>query len=267
MILSARWFIREFRLELLVLLFAVLIALYPQPVWAQALYEVCSIPVPTASPTIPQGVAVEDSAFFASETIAPEYQPPQQMADVGFSYLVGMLNVVTVHPCDRGRAATVELKALRIIRKDPNTGYETVEQLVTFGNGWNLPNGLVYKTFYRQPVFFTSGEPATQPTLASIAKQTYTVNVKSIPRGIYHAWTNPRVPTIAGHPYFVEVVVRVTGDARIQLGMDYWRGSVSDYNGWTPGCTGSNNCQAWLSNWLGDTKGKFVTWRAPSMVF
>ena len=262
-----KWFLREFRLELTMMFIVSILALFPHPVWAQSLYQVCPAPVPTANPTIPQGVATGDTAFFASETIAPEYQPPQLMADNGFNYLVGMMNITTVYPCDRGKAATVELKSLRVIRKDPNTGYETVEQLVTFGNGWNLPNGLVYKTFYRQPIWFTSGEPATQPTLASIAKQTYTINVKSIPQGIYHAWTNPRVPAIPGHPYFVEVVVRVTGDARLQLGMDYWRGSVSDYNGWTPGCTGSNNCQAWLSNWLGDTRGKFVTWRAPSMTF
>ncbi len=234
---------------------------------AQSLYEVCPSPVPTANPTVPQGVAAGDPAFFASETIAPEYRPSQLMADNGFNYLVGMLNIVTVYPCDRGKAATVELKALRVIRKDPNSGYETVEQLVTFGNGWNLPNGLVYKTFYRQPGWFTSGEPTIQPTLVGIGKQIYTVNVKSIPKGIYHAWTAPRVAAVPGHPYFVEVVVRVTGDARLQLGMDYWRGSTSDYTGWTPGCTGSNNCQAWLSNWLGDTRGKFVTWRAPSMMF
>lgn len=264
---SVRWFFREFRLELFALLLVLLAALFPQPVWAQALYAACPSPVPTANPTIPQGVAVDDPAFFASETIAPEYQPAQKMADLGFDYLVPMLNAVTVYPCDRGKAATVELKSLRVIRKDPNTGYETVEQLVTFGNGWQRPNSLVYKTFYREPGWFTSGEPATQPILAAIAKQTYTVNLRNVPKGIYHAWGDPRVPAVPGHPYFVEVVVRVTGDARLQLGMDYWRGSLSDYNGWTPGCSGSNNCQAELSNWLGDTHGKFVTWRAPSVAF
>ncbi len=234
---------------------------------AQTLSGSCPAPVPTANPTIPQGVAATDTAFFAAESIAPEYQPPQLMADNGFNYNVGMLNAVTVYPCDRGKAATVELKALRVIRKDPNTGYETVEQLVTFGRGFNQPNGLVYRTFYREPGWFTSGAPETQPTLASIGNQTYAIDLRSIPKGIFHAWTNPRVAAVPGHPYFIEVVVRVTGDARLQLGMDYWRGSVSDYTGWTPGCTGSNNCQAWLSGWLGDTKGKFVTWRTPSLMF
>lgn len=246
---------------------ASLLVILAAPAFAQSLYQACVNPVPTASPTIPQGVAAADTAFFATETIAPEYQPAQRMSDLGFNYLVGMLNAVTVHPCDRSKAATIELKSLRLIRKDPNTGYETVEQLVTFGRGWNQPNGLVAKTFYREPYWFTSGAPEVQPALASIGNQTYTVDLRSIPKGIYHAWTNPRLPAVPGHPYFVEVVVRVTGDARLQLGMDYWRGSVSDYTGWTPGCTGSNNCQAWLSSWLGDTRGKFVTWRAPTLVF
>ncbi len=236
------------------------------PAMSQTLSGVCPAPVPTASPTIPQGVATGDTAFFATETIAPEYQPPSNMYNQGFNYLVGMLNAVTVYPCDRGKAAKIELNSLRVIQRD-FVGVETVVQHVTFGRGWQKPNSLVYKTFYREPGWFTSGAPEAQPTLASIAQQTYAVDLRSIPKGIFHAWTNPRTPAIPGYAYFVEVVVRVTGDARLQLGMDYWRGSDSDYTGWTPGCTGSNNCQAWLSNWLGDTKGKFVTWRAPSMAF
>lgn len=268
---TMRWYFNELRSKLMVLAFAILMALLPQLAQAQTaelLSATCPSPVPTGNSIIPV-VPAGDPAFFAQETIAPEYQPPQLMADNGFDYLVAMMNAVTVYPCDRGQLATVELKSLRIIRKDPVSGLETIEQHVTFGRGYDRPNGLRYATWYREPFWFTSGQPAPadQPVLASIANQTYAVNLRSIPKGIYHAWTNPRVPAVPGHAYFVEVVVRVTGDARLQLGMDYWRGSVTDYTGWTPGCTGSNNCQAWLSNWLGNTKGKFVTWRVPSASF
>jgi hypothetical protein len=249
------------------ILFSLLLSTGAPLALAQSLFAPCMNPVPTASPTVPQGVAADDGAFFPTEIIAPEYQPPQWMADNGFTSLVGMVNAVTVYPCDRGNLATVEFKSIKVIRKDPRTGYEEVAQHVTFGRGWNLPHGLVGKTFARTPYWFTSGEPLTQPALTSIANQTYAIDLRPIPLGIFHLWTNPRVAAVPGHPYFVEVVVRVTGDARVQLGMDYWKGSVSDYTGWSPGCTASNNCQAWLGSWQGDTKGKYITLRSPAVVY
>ena len=248
------------------LLFSAAVAVIPSLAAAQSLYEACKAPIPKANPTVPQGVAADDGAFFPQETISAEYRPPQKMATLGFDHLLGMLSAATVYPCDRNKTALIEFQWIKLIRKDPLSGYETVEQIVSFGSAYGLPNGMEWKTFNRTPKWYISGEPAIQPSVASIVNQVYTIDLKAIPKGIFHAWSNPRLPAVPGHGYFVEVMARITGDARLQLGMDYWKGSL-DYNGWSEGCLTTNNCQAWLSSWYGDTKGRFVTLRAPTAVY
>ena len=247
---------------------AIILAIVFPSAHAQVLSQTCSQSVPTDSPVVPQGSYPEDGAFSSTETIALEYQPPGRMANTGFDHLVAMMNIVTVYPCDRGRPATVELNALRIVHYDvDNRGnkIEVVDQLVTFGRGYGQPNGFGWDIYYRQPYWFTSGKLANsdEPPLVTIGSQTFMVNVAQVPGGIYHAWTNPRVAAIPGKTYFVKVVVRITGDARIQFGMDYWKGATTDYNWWSPGCTSSMNCQAYLTDWFSDTKGKFVTLVVP----
>ena len=200
-------------------------------------------------------------AMFAEETVKEEYRPPKKMAERQFDHAVGMWNAVTAYPCDRGRPANIEFQSFEIVRLDPSTGKLIPELTLRFdGTGGSSFDG--GGQWHRSPEWFISGQPERQPTVASTRSSVFMVDLKSIPKAIVHMWTS-RTPAMAGQVYGIRAKVRVTGDARLQLAMDYWKGRDSAYNGWTPGCTGSNNCEAWLGDWYGDTGGKFVTIVSP----
>jgi hypothetical protein len=90
------------------------------------------------------------------------------------------------------------------------------------------------------------------------------IDLASTPSLIAHWWT-PRGTAVAGKRYVVEARYRVTGQAAIQFGIDYWRTKSAPYAGWDPTCSSSNNCEAWVSGWVGDTGGQFVTRRFPTV--
>ncbi|MFZ1626358.1 MAG: hypothetical protein WAT81_00970 [Candidatus Moraniibacteriota bacterium] len=223
---------------------------------AQTLYRACSTTLPD--------VTIPPDAMWPVEIIKPEYRPPQKMTDKGFTHIVAAINVVSVHPCDRGRGAMIEIRSLRLIRYNPALGTRTVEQTITASNGTNT---LIGETYNREPRWFQSGKPTTQPWVTWIQSSSFAVNMQTIPLGIYHWWTHPRLRVQAGYPYFIEAVVRVTGDARIQFGIDYWRGSETPYNGWSEACANSNNCEAFQTHWVGSTDGQFVTVITPQAMF
>lgn len=89
------------------------------------------------------------------------------------------------------------------------------------------------------------------------------INLKQISHNIYHGWTHPRVSLQPDKKVIVEMEVRISGEARVQLGVDYWKDITSDYNGYDPNCQVSNNCEAWIGDWYGDTNGKYITIRSP----
>ena len=39
----------------------------------------------------------------------------------------------------------------------------------------------------------------------------------------------------------------------------------TDYAGWDGTCAASDNCEAWVSDWYGNTYGEFRTFRAPHL--
>lgn len=213
-------------------------------------------------PTFPQGIAGDDPAFFPYGMLSPQYQPPQRMADLGFTHAVPMLNATMVYPRDDGYTALIELRAIRLICQDPKTLVETLRVEVRVGAGQAGQQGLKWETYNRGPRWFTSGVASTKvnPSWSAIAG---VVNLRANPTGIYHAWLDPRIEAPRGHPCVVEVDARITGDARLQVGLDYWKGPWSDYNHYSDGCITSNNCQAYLGLWHGDTGGVFRTIRAP----
>lgn len=237
----------------------VFVSLFPlSAAWAQIdppLTVTCTGELP--SPTIPP------DARWLTEIIQPQYQPAQKMWDLGFTHVVGALNIVTTHPCERGLAAIVEIQSVKLYARDPVTGKQTAVRTITPFTTTTL----VGETFYRQPNWFLSGKPGTQPAVLSIQGNAFVMDVHAIPLGIYHAWTHPRLKAQPGYSYFIEVVIRITGDARVQFGIDHWKGANSVYNGWSEGCLASNNCEAMQSDWAGDTNGKFVVIKTPKMVY
>lgn len=231
------------------------------------LYVTCPSDQVSREGMLPLEAEGNDPAFFAEEALAPEYTTEGRMTELGFTHLVGMWNIVTALPCDRGHEATVEFKAFRIIEREPHSATERVVQELTFDSedtDTTRPT-FDYTTYHRTP-WFTGGMPTMQPVAATLMDDTYRLNARFLPKAILHGWTEPRIEAASGKEYVAEVLVRVAGDARLQLGMDYWKGEKSEYNGWSEGCKTSNNCQAWLSDWIGDTGGEFILWRAPIRV-
>ncbi len=200
-------------------------------------------------------------AMFPRETIKEEYRPARKMSDRGFDHLLGMWNAVTVYPCDRSRPATIEIKAFDIVRLDPETGRLITEFSIRFDRNGS-PSFAGGGQWKRLPEWFISGQPERQPTVAATRRSSFLIDLKSIPAHILHMWTD-RIPAVAGHVYGIRAEVRVTGDARLQLAMDYWKGRDSQPLPWTEDCQGMNHCEAWLGDWIGDTAGQFVTMVAP----
>lgn len=194
-------------------------------------------------------------AMFPQEIIKDEYQNPQFMAAKGFDHLVGMLNAVTVYSCERNQSATIEIQKFEVIRFKPEGGFVTEASFSGDGTGTIRFDGGQWK---RSPEWFISGQPVIQKSVIRNTGGTLAIDLKSIPENIVHLWTGPRTKAMPGARYGILLVARVSGDARLQLAMDYWKGESSPYNGWSEGCRQSNNCEAWLSDWIGDTKGQFV---------
>jgi hypothetical protein len=88
------------------------------------------------------------------------------------------------------------------------------------------------------------------------------IDVSQTPDNIVHWWT-ARQPVKAGAKYSVEMRLKVEGQCSVQLGADYWRNLTIGVNPNGNSCQTSNNCEAWISDWIGDTKGAFVTVTAP----
>lgn len=218
---------------------------------------------PIPGPLVPEVVKPGDTAFFPLGMLSPLYNPPR-MVELGFIHAVPMINAVTAYSRDRGFTATVEIRAIRLVCENITSHVKTIRADVHIGRGQaeRQTGQLKWDTYNRGPGWFTSGIATTKvrPTYTDFA---LVANLRDNPGGIYHAWLDPRVAVKAGEHCDVEVDVRITGDARLQVGLDQWRGPWLDYNHYSDGCVTSNNCQAYLGRWHGDTGGFFQTIRAP----
>lgn len=89
------------------------------------------------------------------------------------------------------------------------------------------------------------------------------IDASQTPDNIVHWWT-PRQLIRPGARYSVEIRLKIAGDCSVQLGADYWRDlAVSPIPNPGDTCQTANNCEAWISDWIGDTGGAFVTVTAP----
>jgi hypothetical protein len=90
------------------------------------------------------------------------------------------------------------------------------------------------------------------------------IDTSQTPDNIVHWWLQKRQLIRVGARYSVEIRLKVEGQCSVQLGADYWRSLTAPAIP-NPGntCQTANNCEAWISDWIGDTKGVFVTVTAP----
>jgi hypothetical protein len=183
-------------------------------------------------------------------------------APEGYNAAVAWINVATVFPCrDIQDPALIEIRSIKIIEQKTAAEEVIFEKIFETDEhqGWD---GALFK---RQPYWFGPGEGKIGG-VGIFTTGGLVVNARQIPQNIYHGWTNPRVLVNREVQQVVEMEVRITGSARMQIGMDYWRDLDSDYNGYDPNCQASNNCEAWIGDWYGDTHGEFVTIRSPQAV-
>lgn len=215
-------------------------------------YECVSLDEQTAAEgyskeLVPQG------ALWARQAVLREVPPKE------FSYVIGWFNGATAYPCARtGVSSTIEIDHIELI-ESLNGRETTILSEEYFGNG-RLTNaeGIL---FTRSPKWF--GDVQTeQMTSAKIQNGILIVDVAKSSDRIAHWWTK-RVPAKADARYFLSVRARISGDARLQLGADYWVSANAPYSGYHPECTGTNNCEGWISQWFGNTKGRWQTFRAP----
>lgn len=179
----------------------------------------------------------------------------------GYTTFVGWINAMTALPCASERiGATVEIRSIRLIERTSD-GAESVVHTVDFG-GDELVAAKAFEgsLLDRTPKV---GKGANDFHIDRIENGSFVIDLNQASRRMYHGWTNRRTEAKPGAKYFVEADVRIVGAARLQFGVDYWRDMTADYAGYDKTCQKSNNCEVWISDWYGDTKGEFVTLRAP----
>lgn len=228
--------------------------------WASAfgqqidpLTAVCRV-APNVSNTV-SGI-IPDGAIWKQEIIR------QKTAPTGFGAAVGWINAATVSPCVRkNTAAKIEIRSIRLIKREKGTGSETIAKEVTFeGTGAAAFERAI---FPRVPSWFGATEGSQYRTIDSVQDGIFAIDLAQASRRVYHGWTAPRSLIEPNAVYILEVTAKITGEARLQLGMDYWRDPDAPYNGYDDHCSGTNNCEAWISDWYSDTGGEFMTFRAP----
>lgn len=192
-------------------------------------------------------------ALWARQTVLRE-TPPK-----GFPYVIGWFNGATAYPCARsGVRSTIEIDRVEII--ESHNGKESVilsEEYFGDGRLTDAEGTL----FVRSPKWFEGGQ-TEKMTSADIRDGILVVDVAKSSDRIAHWWTK-RVQAKQGARYFLSVLAKIEGDARLQLGADYWVSADAPYSGYHPECTGTNNCEGWISQWFGDTKGQWKALRAP----
>ncbi|MEK7549809.1 MAG: hypothetical protein AAB519_02410 [Patescibacteria group bacterium] len=207
-----------------------------------------------------QSLPVPQGAIWEKETIRVATTPEN------FGAVLGWINVATVVPCvTKNTDASVEIRAVRVIEVDPETNAERVAQEVNFRDGANSFTGRIFPRLNKQgkEQWFGVTEGSDERTIHTLVDGAFQVNMAQAANTVWHGWTEPRVEAVPGKSYRVEVEARINGAARLQLGTDYWVNLNADYNGYDDHCRGTNNCEAWISRWYGDTNGQFITIRAP----
>lgn len=113
-----------------------------------------------------------------------------------------------------------------------------------------------------QPSWFADDKH--QPISNSCLENGYLVlKADETPNKILHWWTS-RAEVQNGSSHAVEARFKLQGKVCLQLGLDYWRDKKADWNGWHKECVGTNNCEAFISDWDCSSSYGFKTIRAPT---
>ncbi len=180
-----------------------------------------------------------------------------------FHAVLALMQVVSVAPCGipSNQEARLLIRAIRLIERDPITG---TEEVVSEVNDFQSNTGAFRfdgELFPRTPSWYQGSAFEPAPDMLESGK-ILTIDLAKMPRFIYHGWTDPKVEARPGKNYLVEMEVNIEGQARLQMGIDYWREKDSAYNTFDEKCQQSNNCEGYLSRWFGTSDG-WQTIRTP----
>ena len=190
----------------------------------------------------------------------------RKTAPEDFHAVLALMQAVSVAPCQlqAGQEAKLFIRAIRLIERNPETGDEVVVSEVTDFSRKSGAFQFKGELFQRFPRWYEG--TSAQPTSGMLSRdeESLVIDLAKSPLTIYHGWTDPKVKAVPGRYYLVEMEVKLTGLARLQMGIDYWREINSAYNTFDTRCQKSNNCEGHLSHWFGPAKdGGWQTIRTP----
>lgn len=119
--------------------------------------------------------------------------------------------------------------------------------------------------FCRFPTWFdsTCNNNYDHPNNMVIKDGNLIIDVSDEPGKISHWWTPRKLCSETAY-YSIELSIKVVGQVAVQFGLDYWRNlNIQHNNIYDPQCIESNNCEAWITDWINDTGGEYITLRLP----
>jgi hypothetical protein len=160
---------------------------------------------------------------------------------------------------------------------------ETAEILINYWKVYeNLPDGssrVIFEEHYntinsnftkgglfaRIPKWFvaSANNASTQAFNIKAESGNLVVNASQSPSNMIHWWTD-RLSLTPAATYSAEIQFKVTGKTAIIFGSDWWRNLTAPAIDFQWDCTLTNTCEAWVSDWYGDTDGKFITVKVPN---
>jgi len=193
-------------------------------------------------------------ALFKQQVVEQDIAPPN------YSTVLIWAQAATLTPTQATNvAAKVEVNYWKVIENLQNG-----TTCVVLEDGYDITTSkFTSGAFYTRTPRWFADQLSTSANNIKIDAGLLDIDVSQTPNNIVHWWTK-RLPLTIGSTYSVEVEFRVTGKTAIQFGSDWWRDLTASHIAWQWDCTKTNNCEAWLSDWYGDTSWKFIKIRVPN---
>lgn len=216
---------------------------------------------------IPRDQVIPEHVLISKQKISYPTPPIQYGAAVAWA------QSVTLNAYQHGETAHIEIDYIRLIEQEQGAINSTLviesaydDDKPTLLCDQTGCEGALYERLcadnqYRPECWFRDDihEPMYN---SSIAAGTLRIDLSQTPNKVVHWWT-PRSLAKQNARYSIESRFKITGKGAIQFGVDYWLNLTAAYNGYDSACQSSNNCEAWASNWYGDTNGQFVVKTVP----
>ncbi len=253
------------------LLIAIAWLLCTASLWANPVTQVCPPgTLVNTLPLVPQGAIWKGEHHHPGRATPPPY----------FHTVISHITVANALSCAVGESK-VSIRSWKVYEQ-VGTSAPKLVQTITFdgkgtdgvGSGGIFPRTLTRNGRDVEQWFGETDGTGESELVYDYEEAAYNVDPGKIARRLFHNWSDPRLDNKPGARYLVEMEVRISGAARLQIGLDWWRGMGDGYTGFDPECQNpesrknrsdnpANNCEAWMSDWFGDTGGRFLTIRVP----